>query len=68
MKIRNFIYTVLFAGGIVAGIYIAGFAGGFIAGACSILLIFVTIGKHLARNAQRRIDAAVEMKRKFYNS
>ncbi len=68
MKLKNFVYPLLFAAGTAAGIYYAGFAGGIIAGSCGMLFIFVTLGKYLSGKAKDRMDASIKVQRKFYDT
>lgn len=68
MKLKNFVYPLLFGIITVAGFLIGNFSGGFVAGAGAMLLIFVTLGKYLAKKAQQRIDASIALRRKMYDS
>lgn len=65
MKSKNFVYPLLFGAGAVAGFFIKGWPGGYLAGSCSMLLIFVTLGRRMAKKAQQRIDAAILLKSKM---
>ena len=63
MKTKDYILIAIFIILIIVGILLGGFSGGMITGAASILVITVTVGKILFTKSQKRIDAALRMKR-----
>jgi hypothetical protein len=61
-KLTPFLQPAFFLVITITGILIGKFTGGLIAGAGGMLLLFVTVGKVLAKKAEARMDAAMYMK------
>lgn len=62
MKTKDYIFISILAVLIIAGIFLKGFLGGYLAGACSVLIITVTIGKIVFHKSEKRIDAALRFR------
>lgn len=63
MKTKDYIVIFILVGIVIIGIFLKGFPGGFICGAGSVLLITVTLGKIVFMKSQKRIDAAMRIKK-----
>jgi len=63
MQKKDYILFIIFVAAIIAGCYFGGFFGGLIAGAFFVLLITISVGKILFLKSQKRIDAALRIKK-----
>lgn len=67
MKTKDYIQIAILLILITAGALFSGFFGGFVSGACSAVLLFVTVGKIAYRKAQKRVDASLALHRRMNN-
>ena len=63
MKTKDYIFISILVGMVIIGIFLKGFLGGFLCGVGGVLLITVTFGRIVFIKSQKRIDAAMRIKK-----